>query len=151
MLHMSQGNWHQKFAGSEIEFSYPEEFMTILSRKIENTFNAHYGYSEVVSLRTKKILSDIKEGEYGGKIMPDYIAVYIKDWDKNASKDLTLAKKYASELGVKNIMMIDVDEYMKRDNILKRAKKGLKEHEPRVQTQFMKKIKTIKDGENGER
>lgn len=85
-------------------FNYPEQHSKKTVERIEKGIDAVYAYDEVVATRTQAVVSEIKEGTFGGRIMPDYIVVRGEITEEHKE----MAKKLGSE--EKPIAIVQLDE-----------------------------------------
>ena len=124
-----------------VSYSYPEEFMRRVSRrlKISDPYNDKmHQYDEAALLRAEKELSEIKEGTYGGKVMPDFVFMY--------GKDSAYAVEQAKRSGIGCVFTFDEEAYKNK------YREGLynkdTEHTPREETELMKEVKDVVKGDN---
>lgn len=124
-----------------VSYSYPEEFMKRVSRrlKISDPYNdTMHQYDEAALLRAEKELSEIKEGTYGGKVMPDFVFMY--------GKNSAYAVEQAKRSGIGYVFTFDEEAYKNK------YREGLynkdTEHTLREETELMKEVKDVVKGDN---
>lgn len=113
-----------------VEFNYPDELIRKTAAQItgQETQDITHKYNEVAMYRRNINYKEIKNGMYGGKIMPDYIVVYgeINDIHKEMAKKFSINNKPIP------IVQIDITAYLdktyergsKRENHVIERKKG---------------------------
>lgn len=124
-----------------VNYDYPEEFMRKTASRLEISdpySDSFHKYNEVASLRTEKNLSDIKENTYGGKVLPDYIAVY----GEATPQFIEAAKR----MGIENV--IELHEECYRGRSYMRGYQKPEENTPRKESETMRKMKKIANGGN---
>lgn len=126
-----------------IKYEKSKEFMrrTALRLEVEGTDKEHL-YNEIASLRRNQRLADIKEGTYGGRIMPDYIYIV-------GEKHIETAKKYANLFGIDTIVQLEEELY--RDRGLARANQKKEIFKKREETSFIREVKSGIGEDDGER
>ena len=127
--------------GLAVSYDYPEELMRKTERRVEDIEDPYndpnHKYNEMGILRTEETLSEIQEGTYGGKIIPDYI--YFNGTSYNSAKNMAL------QMGIKTLFVFDEEKYKYKGH--QRAYAAKKENTPRPETSFMQDIKKVVKGE----
>jgi len=131
---------------SPISYKYSKDFMTDTASRLENGDSntvGLYTYNEVASNRRKTNISDIKPGEAGGKIIPDYI--YVKG-DAESTAAIGLAKQFGIEYVFEHVE----EAYIGRAHSRALQKQNQRYGTKREISQFMKDVKRVSRGDIGD-
>ena len=133
----------------QLKYYYPKQLMKQTAKRVIDgkaiDADSTHPYNEVALWRRNVNLSEIEEGTYGGRLMPDYIYTYGKD-----SGDKAIY--YAKEFGTEYIFEYDPEAYseLHRNYRLTELDKP-DEVKKREETSFIEEIKSIAEDKENER
>ena len=161
----TSGNFYVGFSNIDAEqilgMGYDDINVTHMKRQINPEFRAStYEYDsssqltkknrlhhnkngpEVTILRREQNVEKIKEGTYGGRIMPTYI------FGSTNNEDLLISQ--AKQFGIDTIIEIELDAYKDKEMVQESKENSEKPKNIREETSFIKEIKEMAEADGRE-